>query len=134
MQAGIVGINTLRVYSPHKQLIEQDAHARFVKRWVPELRDFDATQIAQYEHRALGEYPAPVTDIKANTKRIRDQIYAIRKSPSGQEASADVLIKHGSRLPGNDRSRRKKRASKGAGKRSSDANAATSQMSLDFDA
>lgn len=113
MQAGIVGINTLRVYSPHKQLLDQDPETVFVKRWIPELREFDATEIAGYEQRSLGDYPEPVTDIKSNTRIIRDQVYAIRKSSAGQEASAEVLIKHGSRLPGNDRSRAKRSGKKG---------------------
>ena len=116
MQAGIVGINTIRIYSPHKQLLEQDPDAKFVKRWIPELHDFDAAEIAQYNSKQLGDYPEPVTDIIANTRVIRDQIYAIRKSAEGQEASADVLVKHGSRLPGNDRQKRKTKGKKAANK------------------
>ena len=134
MQAGIVGINTLRIYSPHKQLLEQDAQATFVKRWIPELREFDATQIANYEHQVLGDYPEPVTDTKANTQRIRDQIYKIRKSKDGQAASEEVLVKHGSRLPGNDRNRKRKSPRSGPTNSSrSKATAASKQMQLDFD-
>ncbi|MFK8082520.1 MAG: deoxyribodipyrimidine photo-lyase/cryptochrome family protein [Granulosicoccus sp.] len=133
MQAGIVGINTLRVYNPHKQLLEQDPQARFVKRWIPELREFDATEIALYEQRSLGDYQEPVTDFAANTKVIRDELYAIRKSAEGRAAAADVLHKHGSRLPGNDRTKRKRsihgQSRKKAGKKTVD----DSQMTLDFD-
>jgi len=137
MQAGIVGINTLRVYSPHKQLLDQDPEAIFVKRWVPELREFEATEIAQYNERTLGEYPEPVTDIASNTRTIRDQVYAIRKSAAGQEASAVVLVKHGSRLPGNDRAGRRRSSNgqgKGKGKKSAAGkNTNDLQMTLDFD-
>ena len=143
MQAGIVGINTLRVYSPHKQLLDQDPQAVFVKRWIPELREFDALQISQYNERTLGDYPEPVTDIKQNTRIIRDQVYAIRKSEAGQEASADVLEKHGSRLPGNDRTRRKsvgrktlkRKQTEGEadGRRASQASKVSAQMTLDLD-
>lgn len=135
MQAGIVGINTLRVYSPHKQLLDQDPEAIFVKRWIPELREFDAAEIAQYEQRSLGDYPEPVTDIKDNTRIIRDQVYAIRQSDTGQEASAMVLLKHGSRLPGNDRSPRKRAGKKAAASKSRQAvkKAKESQMKFDFD-
>jgi len=31
MQAGVVGINTIRVYSPHKQIIDQDPECVFIK-------------------------------------------------------------------------------------------------------
>ena len=37
MQAGVVGINTIRVYNPTKQLIDQDPYCKFVKQWVSEL-------------------------------------------------------------------------------------------------
>ncbi|MFK7890878.1 MAG: FAD-binding domain-containing protein, partial [Granulosicoccus sp.] len=107
MQAGIVGINTLRVYSPLKQLNDQDPQARFVKQWIPELRRFDAIQIAQYEEQPLGDYQRPVADFKANTRLIRDQVYAIRKSDAGKVAAEQVLKEHGSRLSGNDRNKRK---------------------------
>lgn len=136
MQAGIVGINTLRVYSPLKQLLDQDPEATFIKQWIPELREFDATQIAAYNDRNLGDYPEPVTDITINTQTIRDQIYAIRKSDAGREASAQVLLRHGSRLSGNDRQTKKKRkrvASKNTKQNSTKTKAHNdAQMSFDF--
>lgn len=36
MQSGTTGINTLRIYSPDKQLADQDPEGEFVRRWVPE--------------------------------------------------------------------------------------------------
>ena len=133
MQAGIVGINTLRVYSPHKQLLDQDPQAIFVKRWVPELREFDATAIVQYNERTLGDYPEPVTDIASNTRIVRDQVYAIRKSDAGQEASAVVLLEHGSRLPGNDRTGRRRATTSKTKKHESKKPEIDSQMTLNFD-
>jgi len=103
MQAGMVGINTLRVYSPHKQLIDQDPDAVFVRRWIPELAGFSAKEIHAYETDSLGDYCRPITDIKANAKVIKDQLYQIRRSEEGKEASKTVLALHGSRLSRNDR-------------------------------
>lgn len=103
MQAGVVGINTLRVYSPHKQLLDQDPGARFVRRWVPELSTFSAREIAGYEVASLGDYVRPITDITANAKHIKDQLYAIRRSDEGKAAAANTLERHGSRLSPNDR-------------------------------
>lgn len=109
MQAGIVGINTLRVYSPHKQLTDQDPNCVFVKQWIPELREFSPADIYEYNSRRLGDYPRPIVDINARGKFIKDQVYAIRKSEEGKEASAIVLQNHGSRRPSrNTRVRRKK--------------------------
>lgn len=106
MQAGVVGINTLRVYSPHKQLIDHDPEARFIKRWIPELRSFEAEVIANYESCSLGDYPAPVVDINTTAKVIKDQIYAVRQSETGRSEAATVLEQHGSRKPA--RARKKK--------------------------
>ncbi|MFK7996588.1 MAG: FAD-binding domain-containing protein [Granulosicoccus sp.] len=133
MQAGIVGINTLRVYSPHKQLLDQDPEAKFVKRWIPELREFDATDIAQYNQRSLGDYVEPISDIFSNTRVIRDQVYAIRKSREGCEASAQILVKHGSRLPGNDRTARHRSGTGSKKKKAIKKPQNDSQMTLDFD-
>lgn len=110
MQAGIVGINTIRVYNPHKQLLDHDPHALFVKKWIPELREFSSIAIADYNDRDLGDYPTPVSDIKNNSRVILDQIYAIRNSADGKVASQQVLEQHGSRLSGRKRPQRKKPA------------------------
>ncbi len=110
MQAGIVGINTLRVYSPHKQLTDQDPNCVFVKQWIPELREFSPAEIAAYNSTCLGDYPKPIVDINARGKYIKDQVYAIRKSEEGKEASAIVLQDHGSRRPSRNKSVKRKKA------------------------
>ena len=97
MQAGIVGINTIRVYSPLKQLLDHDPHCVFVKKWIPELREFDGSTIACYETRKLGNYPSPILDIDEMGTLMKNQIYAIRNSQKGKNASASILQKHGSR-------------------------------------
>jgi len=104
MQAGVVGINTLRVYSPHKQLIDHDPNAEFVRQWIPELECFDAAEILQYNSKELGDYPPPITDIKENSKEMKDQLYAIRRSDEGIAAAAITLKRHGSRLSAKRRS------------------------------
>lgn len=97
MQAGIVGINTVRVYSPTKQLIDQDSDCQFVKKWLPELRTFSVADIQSYDTITLGEYPRPVVNFQNRSKQMKDQIFTIRKSLKGKLESAKVLEKHGSR-------------------------------------
>lgn len=107
MQAGIVGINTMRVYSPHKQLLDQDADCRFIKQWIPELRKFTSTEIANYNNQPLGDYPTPICDIKTNSTTIKNQISQIKKSEEAKEPTADILAKHGSRLRPNKKTTNK---------------------------
>ena len=123
MQAGVVGINTLRVYSPHKQLLDHDSDARFIKRWVPELQAFDAQTIANYESEELGDYPSPIVDIKVTGKVIKDQIYAVRQSEEGRRDAATVLERHGSR----------KRSTRRKVPRDKKPKKPDPQLSLDFD-
>ncbi len=109
MQAGIVGINTMRVYSPHKQLLDQDPNCEFIKRWIPELAEFSSETIANYNHVPLGDYPAPVDDIVVNSADIKAQISKIKKSEEAVEPTAEVLAKHGSRLHATNRRKKKPR-------------------------
>lgn len=97
MQAGVVGINTIRVYSPHKQLIEQDPECLFIHRWVEELREFNAEQIANYQTIPLGDYAAPPKDFDDTVKLMKERIFSIRNSIEGKSASQQVLAAHGSK-------------------------------------
>ena len=105
MQAGVVGINTIRVYNPHTQLLEQDAECKFVKRWVPELREFTAEQICNYQTDPLGDYPAPPLDFESTATQMKQRVFSIRHSDEGRKASAEVLEAYGSRRPASSRRR-----------------------------
>jgi len=45
MQAGITGINTVRMYNPIKQGLDHDPEGEFIKKWIPELRKVDTMYI-----------------------------------------------------------------------------------------
>jgi len=97
MQAGIVGINTIRVYSPSKQILDQDPDCKFIKQWIPELQKFTTAEIINFETVLLGDYPKPIVDFKVRAKQMKDQIFTIRKSEAGKASSKKVLALHGSR-------------------------------------
>ena len=106
MQAGVVGINSLRMYSPHKQIIDQDPEAEFIRYWIPELRKFTPKQIQEHRTEALGQYPGqPVEDWWKRSREMRSKIWEIRKLESTKEEAAATFNKHGSRR--NPRTKRK---------------------------
>jgi deoxyribodipyrimidine photo-lyase len=47
MQSGVTGINTVRIYSPEKQVLDQDPKGVFIRRWVPELQNIPDEYLAQ---------------------------------------------------------------------------------------
>ena len=97
MQAGITGINAIRVYSPAKQFLDHDQDATFVKRWVPELRDFSPAEIAHAEELSLKGYAGPVVNLKERTRLMKDRIFSIRKSETGRDSARETLQRHGSK-------------------------------------
>ena len=97
MQAGITGINAIRVYSPAKQFLDHDQDATFVKRWVPELRDFSPAEIAHAEELSLEGYADPVVNLKERTRLMKDRIFSIRKSETGRDSARETLQRHGSK-------------------------------------
>ena len=111
MQAGVVGTNTIRVYSPSKQLRDQDPALSFTRAWLPELADAPDALV-----RTLGEpgsagwrgYAAPVIDFAAESRLMKDVLYQRRGSAEGEAAAALVQQRHGSRRPRPERPTRRK--------------------------
>ncbi|MEO1630344.1 MAG: FAD-binding domain-containing protein, partial [Bacteroidota bacterium] len=97
MQAGVVGINQLRVYSPHKQLADHDPEARFVKQWIPELADVPALSILYHHDHPVDGYPAPLVDWAASSKAMKADYYAIKRRPETKALADAVYARHGSR-------------------------------------
>lgn len=108
MQAGVVGINTLRIYSPTKQIEDHDPDTIFVKQWVPELREFTPKEIIKHGYEPLGEYPGQIVDRIAAGKEMRSMIYAVRRKEGFREIANEVYEKHGSRKGGGKKKPRPK--------------------------
>jgi deoxyribodipyrimidine photo-lyase len=86
MQSGTTGINTLRMYSPTKQMRDHDPDGVFVRRWVPEW-DSDA-------------YPAPIVDERAALTAARERLWALRDTRDARAEADTIQQRHGSRRSG----------------------------------
>ena len=112
MQSGTTGINTVRIYSPIKQVKDQDPDGVFIKRYVPELAGVPKEHLAEPHQMSLAEqsktgciigkdYPSPIVEHLTAYRSARDRIYAIRKQDVAREEARRVVKKHGSRKNGN---------------------------------
>ncbi len=85
MQSGTTGINTIRIYSPSKQLLDHDPKGIFVNRWIPELRE------------GSSGYPAPIVDHADAVKAARARLAQFRAQLGVRREVEAVTQKHGSR-------------------------------------
>jgi deoxyribodipyrimidine photo-lyase len=93
MQSGTTGINTLRIYSPSKQALDQDPQGHYIRRWLPEF--------------GSAAYPKPIVDEREAVAAAKQRLFGLRKSdPARQDAQA-VQQKHGSRKSGLPQTARK---------------------------
>ncbi|WP_235298660.1 cryptochrome/deoxyribodipyrimidine photo-lyase family protein [Portibacter marinus] len=97
MQAGVVGINTIRIYSPTKQIKDHDPECLFVKQFVPELRIYTPRQIIGHVDKPLDGYTPPIVDYSEKSKEMRSMLWTIKGKKETKALAAQVYEKHGSR-------------------------------------
>lgn len=118
MQSGTTGINTLRIYSPTRQALDQDPEGLFIRRWVPELAGVPGGLLAEpwrmpadLQQRVgcvIGrDYPAPVVDDRAAVRQAKERLYALRATPAARAEAAAIQDRHGSRRSGLPPARRR---------------------------
>jgi deoxyribodipyrimidine photo-lyase len=103
MQSGVTGINTIRIYNPIKQGLDQDPTGAFVRCWVPELADVPDAFIHQpwqWDGASGLHYPPPIVDNVAAAKAARDVVWGLRKDRAFKSEAGAIQNKHGSRRSG----------------------------------
>ena len=127
MQSGTTGINTMRIYNPVKQGLDQDPTGAFIRAYLSELDPVPDSFIHEPWHwpdAATLNYPGPIVDNAAAAKAAREALYALRKGSEHREAAQKIVKKHGSRKAGIPMTGRKTRS---APKKTN-----TKQLALDF--
>jgi deoxyribodipyrimidine photo-lyase len=112
MQAGVTGINTIRIYNPVKQSKEQDAAGKFIKKWIPILAKLPADLVHEpwktneLEQNLYGfklgiDYPLPIIDLNLSAKNAREKLYSHKKQAETRVENKRILSKHTSskRMP-----------------------------------
>lgn len=111
MQSGTTGINTVRIYNPVKQSMDQDPTGRFIRRWVPELASVDDAFIHQPWQMKIKQqetnnciigtnYPGPIVDHVEVARNARAIVYGRRKKANFFAERQIIQEKYGSRKSG----------------------------------
>lgn len=105
MQAGVTGINTLRIYNPVKQSLDKDPDATFIKKWLPELSKLPVPlihqpwllspmELAMYDFDLARDYHPPIVDVEQAARKARDKMWAFRSGTEVKQEAARILSKH----------------------------------------
>lgn len=108
MQSGTTGINTLRIYNPVKQAMNQDPEGLFVRKWLPALKNVPNTWIFEpwlmpaslqlaYGCKIGHDYPAPLVDLSEALKLAKLRFSQIKSNANSLNETHRIIKQHASR-------------------------------------
>ncbi len=105
MQAGTIGIHTIRVYNPVKQSKEKDPDAVFIKKWLPQLSSLPVklahepwkmTQMEEvlYDFNLKKDYTQRIIDHELTATQAREKLWQLKSQTNTIKKSKKILKKH----------------------------------------
>lgn len=102
MQAGTMGVNTIRTYNPIKQSKDHDPKGIFIKKWIAALQQvpekfihepwtMSAIEQDLYHCKIGVDYPSPIVDLKTTAAYAREHLWGTKKSKEVQKNNEKIL-------------------------------------------
>ena len=94
-----------RIYNPIKQGKDHDPKGTFIRKWVPEIKNYPENFIHEpwlmekfnSSEYSNSKYRKPIIDLLKTTKNARKKIQGITQKEGYWEISKEIYLKHGSR-------------------------------------
>lgn len=102
MQAGTMGVNTIRTYNPIKQSRDHDPEGLFIKQWIPALRNVPQTFIHEpwkmtdaeqvfYECIIGKNYPTPIIELSETSRKANKKLWDLKKTDHARQENQKIL-------------------------------------------